>query len=392
VKHSRKLLSLLAAAGVASLSACASSSLAGSTSTSSSTTPSSSATVPAANSVVAAAQAEIDKYTGIPPFVAPNGAFSVSSLKGKEIACVIVDETTPSLLSTLQGVQSADALVGIKTTVYNAQDAPTQMTAGVAEAVATHASAIVLIGISSQLTAKELISAKQAHIPVVMANNSEPDASAPGQGSGANIYATAAPDYTLQGKLAADAAIVATGGDAKALLFTTDGIQPAPAVLEGLQEGMAACSTCTVLDTSHVQLQDWFNGNLASLTASVLSTKHAANVILPIYVTMATFMMPAARQAGAGSVQFFSTSAPPDEAKELETFPELGGLAGMSDNEIGWLATDQAMRGMLGLAPGNPTIPTRYLTAATVKQAGDTEGGLYGNAYIAGYKKLWGLG
>lgn len=388
MKHSRHLLSLAAAAAVVSLAACSSSQLAGKTSSA----PSSAAAVSGARATVAAAQAELNKYTGVPAFVPPNGPFSVSSLKGKTIAIVIVDETTPSLLSTLQGVQAATKLVGIKTTVFDAKDAPSEMTAGVAEAVATHASAIVLIGVSAKLTARQLVSAKQANIPVVMANNSEPDASLPGQGSGANIYATAAPDYTLQGKLAADAAIVETGGAAKAILFTTDGIDPAPAVLKGLQEGMAACSTCTVLSTHHTQLQDWFNGNLASLTTSVLSTSHTANVILPIYVTMATFMIPAARQAGAGKVMFYSTSAPPDEAKLLETDPSLGGLAGMSDYEIGWLATNQAMRGMLGLAPGNPTVPTRYLTPATVKQDGTSEDALYGNAYLAGYQKLWGIG
>lgn len=396
MKRLRPLYFTVAAASVIGLAACSSSPLASSsTSTatgSGSSAPSSAAAAPSAQSTVTAAAAEIAKYSAVPPFVAPNASFNVASLKGKTVAVVIVDETTPSLLSTMQGVQAADAVVGLKTTVYDAKDAPSEMTAGVAEAVATHASAIVLIGISASLTAKQLISAAAAHIPVVMANNSEPVDGVPGQGGGANIYASAAPDYTLQGKLAADAAIVKTGGDAKAILFTTDGIEPAPAVLKGLQEGLAACSTCSVVDTRHVQLQDWFDGTLASVTQAAISADHGANVVLPIYVTMAGFMIPAAKQAGASSLSFFSTSGPPDEAKELETFPTLGGLAGMSDNEIGWLSVDQAMRGMLGLQPGNPTVPTRWLTAAAVKAANDTEDALYGDAYIAGYKQLWGLG
>jgi ribose transport system substrate-binding protein len=70
----------------------------------------------------------------------------------------------------------------------------------------------------------------------------------------------------------------------------------------------------------------------------------------------------------------------------------LGGLAGMSDNQLGWLATNQAMRGMLGLQPGNPLVPTRYITAQTVKQGGTAEDSLYGDAYKAGFEKLWGIG
>lgn len=378
-------LSLVAAAAVG-LAACSSSQVAA-------TSKSSAAPVSGAKATVAAAQAELNKYSTIPAFVAPNAPFNVSSLKGKRIAIVVVDETTPSLVNTVDAVEAAAKVVGIKTTLYNAQDTPSEMTAGVAQAVATKADAIVLVGVSAKLTAAQLADAKKAGIPVVMANNSEPDATAAGQGSGPNIYATSAPDYTLQGKLAADGAIVKTGGDAKAILFTTDGIDPAPAVFKGLQEGMAACSTCQVLATRHVQLQDWFNGNLASDTASVLSSEHDANIVLPIYVTMTISMMPATRQAGdANKLTFYATSAPPDSAKLLTGNPMLGGLAGMSDNQLGWLATNQAMRGMLGLKPGNPLVPTRYITAQTVKQDGTAEDSLYGDAYKAGFEKLWGIG
>lgn len=151
--------------------------------------------------------------------------------------------------------------------------------------------------------------------------------------------------------------------------------------------------TCQVLDTRHVQLQDWFNGNLASVTQPVLSTHRDANVVLPIFSTMAMFMVPAAQQAGAGAkVSFFSTSAPPDGAELLASNPALGGLAGMSDGHLGWLATNQAMRGMLNLAPGNPTVPSRYITAETVAQSGNSEDALYGTAYQTGFRELWGLG
>ncbi|WP_326836331.1 substrate-binding domain-containing protein [Amycolatopsis rhabdoformis] len=382
-------LSALIAVGALSLTACSASQVAATSEQGSA----SAAPVTGAESVVRTAQAELAKYTAEPPFVAPNDPFAVAGLRGKRVAIVAVDQTTPSLLSTIKGAQAAAKVAGLETTVYDAKDTPSEMTAGVAQAVAAHVDAIVLVGVSAALVSAQLASARSAGIPVVMANNSQPDAKAPGQGAGAALFANSAPDYRLQGRLAADAAIVRSGGAAKAILVTTDGIDPAPAVSQGFEDGLAACSTCEVLDRRHVQLQDWFNGNLASLTTSALSTNKDANIVLPIYVTMAMFMVPAAQQAGkAGKVTFFSTSAPPDGAALLAANASLGGLAGMSDDYVGWLAINQAMRGMLELAPGNPTVPTRYLTGETVKKAGTSGEALYGIAYQAGFRKLWGLG
>jgi ribose transport system substrate-binding protein len=345
-----------------------------------------------AEAVVAAAQAELDRYSGLPTFTPPNEAFDVSGLAGRRIAIVAVNQTTPALVYVAEGVQQAAEAVGMTTTLFDAKNTPSLMTAGVQQAIAARADAIVLDGIPVELVANQLAEAAAAKIPVVNADNSQPDPSQPGQGAGENIYASAAPDFALQGRLAADAAIVRTGGAAKAVLVTTDGITPAAAVMKGFTDGLGKCPTCTVLDTRSVQLQDW-STKLGSLTTSILAAHPDANVIMPIYVTMALFMLPAVQQANAsGKVSMFSTSGVPDGAKLLITNPTLGGLAGCSEFAIGWLAVNQSMRGMLGLAPGDPTVPTRFLTAAIVQQSGTSEPEMYGDAHEAGFKKLWGIG
>jgi ribose transport system substrate-binding protein len=376
---------LLVAAGAAlSLTACSSSTVAGGSTTTA-------APVSGADATVQAAQADLQAHTALPTFTAPNEAFDITKVKGKTIAIVAVDQTTPSLVYVAQGVQEAAKAAGLKTTLFDAKDNPSDMTAGVAQAIAAHAGAIVLDGIPVALVTKQLADAAAAKIPIVNADNNQPDPSAPGQGAGENIFATAAPDFTLQGKLAAEAAIVKTGGNVKAVLVNTEGITPAPAVMNGFTQGLQPCSTCKVLDTKSVQLQDWSTG-LTTLTTSALSANADANILLPIYVTMAVFMLPAVQQAGSsGKVSIFSTSGPPDAAKVLSGNATLGGLAGNSEFETGWLAVNQSMRGMLGLQPGTPTVPSRYITADTVKQAGTSEQVLYGDAYEAGYKQLWGL-
>lgn len=349
-------------------------------------------TVSGAEAAVEAAKEELAKYTDIPEFEAPNEAFDISSLKGNKLAIVAVNLTTPSLAASVEGVKRAAKAAGLTTTVYDAKNTPSEMTAGVAQGIAAKADGIILVGISVGLINKQLADAKAAGIPTVAVNNNQPDPDAPGQGAGEGVFATAAPDYHQQGVLASKAAIIKTGGNAKAILVTTDGIDPAPPVLSGLEDGLKDCTTCEILDTRSTQLEDWFNGNLASLTTSLVVSHKEANIMLPIFVTMAMFMVPAAQQAGAGDrISFFSTSAPPDAAEVLAANPSLGGIAGMSDENLGWLAVNQAMRGMLDLEPGNPVVPTRYFTAETVK-GGTTETDMYGDAFVDGFKKLWGIG
>jgi ribose transport system substrate-binding protein len=338
------------------------------------------------NSVVSTAQAELDKYTSKPTFNAPGPALDAKPLAGKTIAIVAIDQTTPSLQLAAQGVKAAAAALGMKTTLFDAKDNPSDMTAGVEQAIAAHAGAIVLDGIAVQLVTSQLEKAAAAGIPVINADNGTSIAPSP-----KGIFANATPDFNLSGKLAADAAIVATKGQAKAILVGTEGITPGAELLQGLTDGIKACSTCSIVDTKSVQIQDWFT-TLTSTTTSLIQSNPSANVMLPIYVTMAMQMVPGVQQAGAADkIKLFSTSAPPDAAKLLANTPSLGGLVGDSDTEVGWYAVDQALRGMLKMDASTATVPIRYLTPETVKSEGTSEDALYGGDYRDGFTKLWGV-
>ncbi len=377
-------LSVIGLASAVSIAACSSS---GASSSSAGASASSAAgSSSASGGIVATAQAELNKYTAMPTFTAPGAAFNAKPLAGKTIAIVAIDQTTPSLYLAAQGAKAAAAAAGLKTTLFDAKDNPSEMTTGVEQAIAAHASAIILDGIAVQLVTSQLKQAAAAHIPVVNADNGQSIAP-----SADGLYANATPNFSLSGRLAADAAIVSTNGQAKAILVGTDGITPGAELLTGLTQGMKTCSTCQIVDTKSVQIQDWFT-TLTSTTTSLVQTNPTANIMLPIYVTMAMQMIPGIAQADASSrIKLFSTSAPPDAAKLLESTPSLGGLVGDSDTEVGWYSVDYAMRGMLKLpAPSNDTtVPIRYLTPATVKAEGTSEDALYGNGYVTGFKNLW---
>lgn len=337
-----------------------------------------------ADAAVAAAQADIDKYTAKPTFTAPNDSFDVKSLAGKTIAIVAIDQTTPSLQLVASGIKEAAGVAGLKTTLFDAKDNPSDMTAGIEQAIAAHVGAIVLDGVPVELVSSQIAAAAAANIPVVNADNSRSDLKG-------GLYANATPDFQLQGKLAAEAAIVATKGKAKAIVIGTAGITPGQKMVNGFTSALKACSTCEILSTKTVQIQDWFT-TLKSTTTALVQSNPSVNVMLPIYVTMALQMVPAIQQAGAADkISIFSTSAPPDAAKLLESTPILKGLASQSDTQVGWFAANQAMRGMLKLAPSTAWVPTRYITPETVKSEGTSQDALFGSDYRDGYKKLWGL-
>ncbi|MGW7824069.1 sugar ABC transporter substrate-binding protein [Streptomyces puniciscabiei] len=384
MERPRHQLSLLAvtAASVLVLAACGGASA-----------PSATASAKGADSAaVTAAKAELAQYTQMPEFAAPNKPFDVSRLKGRTIAVVVFSQSVPALANTATGIKQAADAAGVRTSFFDAKATPSLMNAGVRQAVAQRADAIILGGVPSSLVPAPLKAAAAAGIPVVSLASDQPDPGKPGQGAGAGVYANAGQDMRLQGRLAADEAIVDTGGRARVILMTSPGINLNAPIVYGVERALKTCSGCAILKTTSTQVQDWATG-LDSQTASALNEHRDANVILPVLATMALFAVPAVQKANAvGRVGVYSTSGSPASAKAVGNSGIFAGLAGQSDFHLGWLAVNQALRGMLGLKPGNPVVPSRMLTPALVKKTGSGEQALYGTAYEAGFKKLWGVG
>lgn len=334
----------------------------------------------------------LNKYRAIPKFVPPNASFKASALKGKTVALVAINLTTPALLFAIDGTKKAAAAVGIHTTVFDGKNEPSLMTEGLQQAIGQHVGAIALFGVPVGLVTSQLQSANKAGIPIVNVENNQPDAKAQGQGAGPHIYASASENMNLEAQLAASSSVVQTKGHAKAIIMDTPQLTPAPPIVKGFKQALSRCSDCSVVTTTQTQIQDWSTG-LASQTTSTLRAYPQANVILPIFDTMALFVVPAVQSSGAGNrVTVQSTSGFPAAARMMLKFPHiLTGLAGQNDYWSGWLALNQMMRGMLKLKPGNPVVPSRFVTPSVVRKSGTGEGALYGNSYIKGFKKLWGV-
>jgi ribose transport system substrate-binding protein len=339
------------------------------------------------------AKAAIEAASKPLEFKAPGPAIDAKKLQGKTVMILSVDQRVPILASAARATQEAAQVVGIKTPLLDAKGQFPKMSQGIQRAIDQKVGALILLGIPAQALPGPLKKLKAAGIPSVSVLNNEPVADEPGQGAGANVYATSAPSYKKGGELSADKAIVDTNGQAKVALINSKELLPASAVIEGLKSGLAKCSTCKVLQETSVPLTEWAT-NLTPTTQSIIRKNPDLNYILPIFDDMGIFVTAGIRQAGAaGKVHTAALDGTPAALKLVQQGDVFTADPGQPNGWLGWHTLDQAMRGMLKLDPGNPEIPVRFFDKEDLKGVNvndiDTP---YGSPdYRGGFKKLWGV-
>lgn len=374
----------IAAAAVTALSAlaaCGSSSSGSSTGGSGSTDP----------GVITAAKAALAKNTALPAFT-PGASIDVSKLKGKTIAVIAHDQTSDELVQIAQGVQQAGKAAGVKVEVFNGDKDVTKIQQYFTQAIHQKVGAIVVDGIDPKVIAGSLTAAGAAKIPVIAAENSTPDPSAPGQGAGAGFAANAEPPNYELGQLIADKAIVDSKGSAKAAIITFDN-PVGKAAQQGMNDELKKCSGCKVVHTVSIEPGDWPT-KVSTEVQSLVRANPDLNYVLVAADTMGIFATTGVKIAmKTGKVHVLgvdgSAEAPLGLVKDGSIF---AADPGSSPAWIGWAAADQAYRAMLGEKPADPTLPYRWIDTEQLKNANTKDlSTVYGTAYVDGYTKEWGL-
>ena len=119
------------------------------------------------------------------------------------------------------------------------------------------------------------------------------------------------------------------------------------------------------------------------------------NYVIPVWDAMTTFVGAAITASGKeGKVHVASFNGTPFALRLVQE----GNILSMDVGEnLDWMAyanMDQIMRAMLGMAPSSdPLLGWRVFTKANVREAGvpPSVNIGYGDAYVAGYRTLWGL-
>jgi ribose transport system substrate-binding protein len=336
------------------------------------------------------AKANLEKYRAVPRFVAPGPAFDAKAKAGGKTIFVIPASSQIPFVSTIAAhIKRIAGLAGVKVTTWQNQGQPSQWVQGMNAAVAQKASAIVLLagndpaGLQPQIKA-----AKAKGIPTIVAHlYDEHQPSAPNVGGLVNI------PYNTAGRLIADQAIVATNGKANAVVVTINQVKSTVPMVAGVKAEFAKyCQGCKLTFTD-VTIADVATKIQPNVQAALTADPNVNYVICLYDSAEAPFSEAAIRAAGRiGKVKISTFNGTPEILKEVKSGQIVAADVGENLEWIGYAIVDQSMRIMGGLPPvKSEHVPVRFFDGTNIAEAGSTFTSGWGNSYIGGYQKLWGL-
>ena len=371
-KARAKVVLPLILVGALALSACGSGSTRSNStataSTSNSQASSAAASGGASSGCLAAAQAQVAKSTAALSPPSPGPKIDVAKNAGKSV-WLILPVVNPLTTAVEQGFKAGGALAGLHPVVFEGQGSTVSWNSGVAQAVAQHASVIILYGISESLVSSPLSQATAAGTKIIDAVDGNPTDPLP-----KGVYAHVSANFTGDGAIAAASLLAHTNCKTNVGIFGAS-VLPVHVDLEkGAQANVAKlCASCKtyVNDVDPTTVATAVEPQVATL----LRAHPEINALFPVFDQMVPYAQSAVSQV-MPSIKMVSHDG---VAAQLNTVRSgntalIGDISFPPIQWIGWTLIDTAERAMLGVPPGNTTIPSRLITKGN---AGANNNGLF---------------
>jgi ribose transport system substrate-binding protein len=338
----------------------------------------------------AGAQANLNRYKAVPKFVAPGPAFNARALaRGKRLFIIPASSQVPFVSTIANHIRRIATPIGVRVTIWQNQGQPSQWVQGMNAAISQRANAIILLaGNDPAGLQPQIRQAKARGIPTIVAHlYDQNQPSAPNVGGVINI------PYKLAGRLIADQAIVDTRGDANALVVTINQVKSTLPMVAGIREEFRKyCSGCE-LSFTDVTIADIATRIQPNVQAA-LTRDPGINYVIALYDSAEVpFVSAAIRAAGRiGRVKVSTFNGTPEMLKLVKQGDIVSMNVGENLEWIAYAVVDQSMRIMGGLRPvRNARVPVRVFDKSNINQAGPRFTGGWGNTYVPGYRRLWGL-
>ena len=337
----------------------------------------------------AAARARLDRFRELPRFRPPGPAFDARrALRGKRIFEIPITSEVPFVAAVEKGMKQAASEVGAELVVFPNQGKPTQWAQGIRTAISRKADAILLLAQDPKLVGPQIKQAKRAGIPVVVLRTT-------GEQEQCTDGTTCIPGpFEEAGRLEADFVAADSGAKGEVVVVTSKDAPSTDSLVRGLRDEFAKrCPDCE-LHFVDVPIPDWAT-KLRTEVQSALVRYPNADYLIPIYDSMSQFAVPAIVAANrTGRVKIATFNGTPFVLKMLQDKDVVAMDAGENLSWIGWASMDQAFRLIAGETPvRSENTPLRVFDDSNVDETGHPpkfDKG-YGDAYIDGYRKLWGL-
>lgn len=346
----------------------------------------------------AEAAAAIEAAKAIPAFTLQAEPFDISAAKGKVVFNIPVSSAIPYVAGVDAEMKKVAEEAGVEFIQFENQGNPTQWAQGMDQAIERKVDLIILqAGNDPQLLIPQLERAKAAGIPVLVSHLYQ-NGTTPPDSVKDLITALVTVPFHEAAVLEAQYAIAQSGCEKmNAVIITAKEVPPSDGITAAMEAEIKRLCPDAKSKVINVPVVDW-GTKISSETQSALTADPDVTWILPIYDSMSLGVEAGIRAAGKGdgSVRIASYNGTPDILKLIQDGDIMA--ADMGEN-IGWLGyanMDQAFRILAGaplIADGNEQTPLRVFDDSNVAETGTppTPDQGYGDAYIAGYKALWGM-
>jgi ribose transport system substrate-binding protein len=337
-------------------------------------------------------RAQIKKYMAPPKFIPPGPAFDASKAKGKTILSIPVSSANPFTANIETAMQGAAKLLGIKFINYTNQAQVPQWVQGIGQAINRKVDLIDMLGgTDPRVLGPQVAAAKRAGIPIGTSHLYDIT-----QTPVAVDFSIPA-DYQRAARLEADWVILDTKGKADVVVVTSNEIVPTPAIVNALKDEFAKqCGASCKMTLINAPVPDW-STKIQPQVQSALVKDPNINYVIPIYDSMSQFVVPAITAAGrTGKVHIATYNGTPFVMGYLSKGNAVRFEVGENLNWLGWAYIDAEARILAGQKISgqfNEHTALRAFTSENIGEAGNppklSTG--YGDAYVVGYKKLWGI-
>jgi ribose transport system substrate-binding protein len=333
----------------------------------------------------------IEVHARLPDFVPPGAPFKAKEcMAGKKLLSI----PTTSAIPFLDGIESSmvDVAkeVGFPFQQWKNQGRPTQWVQGMEFGINGKFDAIDLMGgiIPSSL-APQVAEANKAGLKVFASHYSDTS-----QPADAGIAVTLKMSFHEVGEIIGNWITLKTAGKANVLVIGSDDILPSRPYATKLAETLdSVCGHGCKHRYVNVTLADW-SSKIQTTVQSALIADPTINYIVPLYDSMAQFVLPALTITGhKQDVKIATFNGTPfimDLVRKGDVEMDVG-------ESLGWIARailDGEMRDLCGLPSSDKlNVPLYIFSAENAKDAGipATFDKGYGDKHIGGFRKLWGL-
>jgi ribose transport system substrate-binding protein len=344
---------------------------------------------PAAAQGIDAAKALVAEARQAPAFTAPGEAFDAKAcMADKKVFVVPLTQENPFNVEIAKAQQEAAAAVGFELRVWDNQFNVDQWVQGVTTAIAEGYDVIdIQGGIPPEALGPQLAEARAAGIKI--ASTHLYDAT---QTKSDLIDGNFSMNYTRAGQIMAAWAIEKTEGKVNAVIIGSDEILPTGPFVKAIQDYLDAnCPDCTH-KYINVPVTEW-GSKIQPEVQSALVADAGINYILPIYDSMSAFVIPALQLSNREDVRIASYNGTPFTLDFLRDGDMMEMNVGESLSWVGYASVDGTMRMLCDAGEITElNTPLYIFDDSNVADAGVPAGyGGYGDAYVAGFKELWGV-